>query len=271
MPVNNLESDTNVAVSSWDLFVAAMTSDQDLRTNLISRVHNRASYNKSAGVFPTEYNSTNGSTILGSASPAQGAMYAPLALKAPVVHITTPTLGTSSRSRTGTVVGGVIGGVAVLLALGTITLVVRRRRRQSQERTSVIVTPLGPTESAYTEAVGPQTDRQQEMVPFIPDNSQRLSSGVVSIPVGLTGKELARLRSNGLRSGPMDRQPSDLSSDATPDTDARGSVAAETTPLPEDQRLWSEVDRLRHEIQQLRAARERSDAPPTYDSGEVAN
>ena len=82
--------------------MAAMTSDQSLRTDLISGVHNRASYNRSAGVFPTEYDSTFGSTIQGGArcvprnlhfagyglifttapcSPAQGAMYAPLALK----------------------------------------------------------------------------------------------------------------------------------------------------------------------------------------------
>ena len=83
LPVDNLGSNTGVAISSqsthsleavsanvvsdWDLFVAAMTSDQSLRTDLISRVHNRASYNVSTGVFPTEYNSTSGSTTLGAA------------------------------------------------------------------------------------------------------------------------------------------------------------------------------------------------------------
>ena|SRR6266702_2804142 len=51
----------------WNLFVAAMTSNQDLSTNLISRVHNRASFNVSAGVFPLSYDSTHGSTILGVA------------------------------------------------------------------------------------------------------------------------------------------------------------------------------------------------------------
>jgi hypothetical protein len=134
------------------------------------------------------------------------------------------------------------------------------------------MTPLTPTDSPYNEAIGPQTDQQQQMVhPFIPENSHRSSSGVVSIPVGLTSKELAHLRSNHRsHSEPTDtRQPSDYSSAATPDPDARGSVAAETSPLlPEARRLWSEVDLLRHEVQQLRA--ERSDAPPTYDSGEVA-
>ena len=47
-------------ILGWTLFAAAMTSDPDLCTNLISRVHNRASYNATAGVFPVLYNSTSG-------------------------------------------------------------------------------------------------------------------------------------------------------------------------------------------------------------------
>ncbi|KAH9020012.1 hypothetical protein EDB85DRAFT_1872799, partial [Lactarius pseudohatsudake] len=67
MPVDSLTGDTSVAVSSWNLFVAAMSSNQDLRTNLISRVHNRASFNTSTGVFPLSYDSTQGTAILGVA------------------------------------------------------------------------------------------------------------------------------------------------------------------------------------------------------------
>jgi hypothetical protein len=83
MPVDNLLSDTNIAVSSWyfyqvyihlvdvvlgwNLFVAAMTPDGDLRSHLISGVHNRTSFNVSAGVFPLDYDSVDGSTILGAA------------------------------------------------------------------------------------------------------------------------------------------------------------------------------------------------------------
>ncbi|KAH9052374.1 hypothetical protein EDB87DRAFT_1722946, partial [Lactarius vividus] len=81
LPVDSLGSDLSASVSSWNLFVAAMTPNQSLRTELISRVHNRASYNTSAGVFPLNYDSTSGTAILGRASPAQGAMYAPLALR----------------------------------------------------------------------------------------------------------------------------------------------------------------------------------------------
>jgi hypothetical protein len=45
-------------ILGWDLFVAAMTSNQSLCMDLISRVHNRASFNMSTGVFPTKYDGT---------------------------------------------------------------------------------------------------------------------------------------------------------------------------------------------------------------------
>jgi len=117
------------------------------------------------------------------------------------------------------------------------------------------------------------SQRQQQMVrPFIPENPQRSSSDAVSIPVGLTSKELAHLRSlaNGPRPESTDIQPPpDSSSASTVDGDALVPVAAEaTTPLPEAQILRSEFNLLRNEVQQLLA--ERSEAPPTYFSGEAA-
>ena len=47
--------------------MAAMTPDGDLRSHLISRVHNRTSFNTSVGAFPLDYDSVDGSTILGAA------------------------------------------------------------------------------------------------------------------------------------------------------------------------------------------------------------
>ena len=119
---------------------------------------------------------------------------------------------------------------------------------------------------------GPRTDQQQQTIlPFIPDNSQRSSSGVVSIPVGLTSKELAHLRTIGPRLEPTDSQTlpdSSSESVATTDRNAPVPVAAEATPLPETPAFLSEVDLLRHEVQRLRA--EISEPPPTYFSGEAA-
>ena len=91
-------------VLGWTLFVAAMTSNQDLRSQLISMVHNLAFHNISGGAFP-DHTFVNGTIregyLFGVArwvncefvsrmateiaimviSPAQGAMFAPLALK----------------------------------------------------------------------------------------------------------------------------------------------------------------------------------------------
>jgi hypothetical protein len=138
---------------------------------------------------------------------------------------------------------------------------------------------VAATESAYTEVVGSQTVQQEQMVhPFVPDASPRSPSVVVSIPVGLTGKELAHLRSlaNGSRRPePTDtdwQPPPDSSSEsaATIDRDAHVPVATEAIPVPEAQTIWSEVNLLRNEVQQLRAERfEGLEAPPTYFSGEA--
>ena len=49
----------------WSLFAAAMTTNEDLRSLLISKVHSQASLNSSVGVFPVNYSSADGSTLQG--------------------------------------------------------------------------------------------------------------------------------------------------------------------------------------------------------------
>jgi hypothetical protein len=136
-----------------------------------------------------------------------------------------------------------------------------------------VVAPHSSTEPELTEAVppdaGPRMDQQQHMVhPFLPRDTLLSSPDAVSIPVGLSSKELAQLRAqaNAPRPESPDRRPSDFSSAATTDRDALGGVATEATPLPDARRLWSEFDLLRYEVQQLRAGRSGSEEPPTYVS-----
>jgi hypothetical protein len=83
MPVDSL-GDTNVAVSSWysynsqvlladlvigwSLFVAAMTKDDRLSSELIARVYNRFTNTTiPATVFPVYYDSDNGTSFQGVA------------------------------------------------------------------------------------------------------------------------------------------------------------------------------------------------------------
>ncbi|KAH9059276.1 hypothetical protein EDB87DRAFT_1832226 [Lactarius vividus] len=269
LPVDSLSMDITVAISSWNLFVAAMTSNQDLRTNLISKVHNRASFNASAGAFPLYYDSANGSTVLGRASPAQGAMYAPLALTAPVVQIVanaSTTTSSKTTSHIGAVAGGTAGGVAVLfVVVGTIALV-RRRQRQTFFRKSDGPPFSGAAMVAHPEiTVTPFNLAPVEAAPLPP------SQVAAPVPVGLTSKALARLRS--LRSAavcsrPTRSRPSSGGSQHTdsPTISRSGTTERGTATLPQTRRLQMEMETLRHEMQELRA--ERFEAPPSYGTGD---
>ncbi|KAH9022174.1 hypothetical protein EDB85DRAFT_1871496 [Lactarius pseudohatsudake] len=292
MPVDSYSADMRITASSWTLFAAAMTPDLDLPIILISRVHSRASWNTSMGVFPVYYDSLSGLTYRGEASPAQGAMYAPLALKVPVLQIAADpvTTGTSpkskSKSHTGAIAGGAIGGVVALLAIGAAVLVGRRRSRRPKSIGSsfetdvvrpdlpMIVTPFNPTLVGATEPeTGSPTNWQQrstepvelEVVPLAhapnPSDSPVPSPRVVSVPAGLSSKELARLRRDNSHAQPPDPLPSGPSSPAITEQ----AVASSSS---EARRLQSEVEALRREMQQLRVDTvERFEAPPGYDGG----
>ncbi|KAI0066101.1 hypothetical protein BV25DRAFT_1797287 [Artomyces pyxidatus] len=84
-------SSTNITIiaSSWNLFMAAVASDLSVKNSIVSSIHNAASYSpdKSRLPFPVLYNSSDGSILSGSSrqvlcalDPAQGAVFAPLAL-----------------------------------------------------------------------------------------------------------------------------------------------------------------------------------------------
>jgi hypothetical protein len=304
MPIDSLSEDTTI--SSWNLFVAAMTSNQGLRSDLISRVHNRASFNVSAGVFPLSYDSTHGSTIMGVASPAQGAMYAPLALAAPVVQITvnatspspspSPSLASSkATSYTGAIAGGIAGGVAALILLvGTIAFV-RRRRRQDDPRKlegesfsgtaidQMAVTPFNPAR-ARTTPVETGSPAWTTSDGLFSSSEPTLSPSQIAAPtpVGLTDKELARLRSTPTLSPLSHAPPSHAPPSHAPPSHAPSSSSgsqptsrrtvsttdqATVTPTPETRRLQTEVESLRREMQQLRVRAERFEAPPSYGHG----
>lgn len=53
------------AALAWNMFAAAMTSDDELRSILIARLNNRANLNNTSGVgaFPLFYNNNNGSAV----------------------------------------------------------------------------------------------------------------------------------------------------------------------------------------------------------------
>jgi hypothetical protein len=210
-------------------------------------------------------------------------------LRAPVrqIIINPITTGTSSKpqpkSHAGVIAGGTIGGVSAFLAIGAITLLVQRRRKRSYRRQSIAssfetntIAPNWPTTvTPFNQALigvagletGSQMNSQRHLAdPVRPEgiplarapplNSPMSFPGVVSFPVGLSSKELARLRAENSRSqsnGPW------LSG---PTLAATTELSGATSSL-EAQRLRSEVEYLRNEMQQLRV--ERPEAPPDYE------
>ncbi|KAI0259050.1 hypothetical protein BC834DRAFT_974627, partial [Gloeopeniophorella convolvens] len=180
LPVDSLNSDTMTTISSWNLFAAATTPNTNLRDRFISKVHARASFNASGGAFPLNYDSTHGSTILGVASPAQGAMYAPLALKVPVRSIVVArNAGSSSSpkktSHGGAIAGGIIAGLAALLiVIGAVVFVQRRRKNRAMN-------PISSTFSDDLVESGPST----RVTPFDP------------IPIAAPSEAPARPESSG--------------------------------------------------------------------------
>jgi hypothetical protein len=188
----------------------------------------------------------------------------------------------------GGAIGGVAGGVAALLAFGTIALVVRHRRRQihghsdvgssfresANQGTHVTVTPFNPTMLTPTEATPlaaeTQMDFPQRLLsrPFSPGGSPLSLRRMVSVPIGLSGKELARLRSSRLRSQSMDGRPSDSPLTVTIDRDAlEGAAASPTSPSEaRGPQLENNISRQEmHEIPQLPVERSES-PPPSYVS-----
>ena len=66
--------------SDWMLFAASATTDTQVRDNMIHQVYTYATSNSDNKPFPLIYNPSSGKTVTGINSPAQGAIFAPLAL-----------------------------------------------------------------------------------------------------------------------------------------------------------------------------------------------
>jgi len=213
------------------MFAAAMTSDDELRSILIARLNSRANLNNTSGVgaFPLLYNSNNGSAVEGQtlgggiANPAQGALFALLALKVPVNSINissstgpaSPGTGvptTTSRSKkgssVGTIIGSVIGGIVAVSVTGAFLLLRIQRRRDEEEEvvgpshmsytitgTEMMVTPFVATDHETTQEVGAlrgmarqyTQSTHSEAAQTVPDDGRVLpspSSRRLSCPMG---------------------------------------------------------------------------------------
>jgi hypothetical protein len=172
----------------------------------------------------------------------------------------------------GAIVGGSIGGVAAIFAvIGIVTFVQRRRRwRRSGPRSilstdsvdagpQIIVTPFDP-DSFYENRYSGISAEQQHLVTGDPE---------AEIPVGLSDKEIARLRTEAVSSP----QPHNFRISAL-------NMSQSTSPLnpvtefgeppyrDDTRRLHSEFESLRREVERLREEGFVVTAPPSYAEGD---
>ncbi|PIL35880.1 hypothetical protein GSI_01540 [Ganoderma sinense ZZ0214-1] len=128
--------------AGWSLFTAAVVSDNTVRDNIIKGVYNHANYNQSAGIFPERYNVANNAARNGFAGPGVGGVFSHLALTLSNQTISVSANGASgsssggsgSSSNIGAIVGGVIGGLAIIgIAAAIVFILLRKRRRQQEE------------------------------------------------------------------------------------------------------------------------------------------
>ena len=206
-------------------------------------------------------------------------------LRAPVAPIQvnatiTPSPLSKPTSRTGAIAGGISSGVVALILLVGTAAFARRRWRLDDSRQAValsftgiatearpqmtvtpsnpIVDGAAPLEVGYqiwTTSDGPSSSSEP---PFPPTQSP------APAPVGLNSKELARLRS-----APMLSPPTHGSSGSPPTYPPTFSATegSPLTPTSNTQRLQTEMESLRVEMQQLQIRAERFEAPPSYGQG----
>ena len=199
---------------------------------------------------------------------------------------------TSSRARSNTpaIVGGVIGGVTVICSvIGIVVFVQRRRRRRRpismlfdpiEDGSEVMVTPFKPFPSETTLDSGTWVEQQLLIsedpdadaaivhdLSFMPPTVFPRSRPVASVPNGVSGKEIARLRAEALSSQQSHTRSTSNMSQSTSSRTA-GSGSRGPTSSYDPQRLQTEVESLRREMDQLRTEGLVIGAPPSYTEGD---
>jgi hypothetical protein len=167
----------------------------------------------------------------------------------------------------------------LIVVVGVIAFVSRRRRQDEAEtfisstavepRPQMAVTPFDTTLAGATprETGHPVWTMSNGLFSKSDPTLSRLQNAA-STPVGLTDKELARLRSAPMLSPPT--HPHSSSSGSQPASPPIISTTDQSgaTPTPNTRILQTEMETLRREMQPLLAHAERFEAPPSYGDGE---
>ncbi|TCD67397.1 hypothetical protein EIP91_012432 [Steccherinum ochraceum] len=273
------------ADAAWTVFAAATMTDPSVRDGLLQPIYQHIVSNTSNFPYSKVYKlDSTGAVISGRASPALGAFFAPLALSLPFQDIVVPQSismpsSATTKSIVGPVVGGVVGGLALLsTVVGALLFWRRRQRRQYPHVEKLGVNQSGlrpPTITVFDLSAAPgtasQIDSSVEPSSSSNRNQELLAAAFSSAGPILTSakyREAMRARDRLQAISPVSAHPvttPTTNSDSSPTSPASGPVAASPTTsggLPEVQGLMTEVESLRRAVQEMRA--ERVEAPPSY-------
>ncbi|KAL5533549.1 hypothetical protein ACEPAG_9 [Sanghuangporus baumii] len=284
---------SSITRSDWMLFAASSASDTTVRDAMISQVWEYASVNSNQNLpFPISYYPNNGSWVSGQNSPAQGAMFAPLALSVPLKSVKfTGGDGSGGSNNTAVIVGATVGGVAALGIIAILLFLFSRRRRQQRKgiynRTDRIerVKPSNFPSDSVLEPLSSTVHPEMYDMRAVPYSSQTNISGsfnandstpnmvmshsAISVPFHV--RNLADAEPDGV-----------ADADGSPALGGDSSAYGSSRPMPvtprsrnksatHQEELRSEVDNLRREIERIKEERAvLGEAPPSYDE-EVVN
>lgn len=129
------------------------------------------------------------------------------------------------------------------------------------------VTPFNPTlDAALPLEVGSQVWTTSDEPPSTSEPPLSPTRSAAPVPVGLSSKELARLRSAAILPPPAHARTSPSGFQHIPPPTSSASEGSTLSPAPDTtRRLQTAVESLQREIQELRA--ERLEAPPSYGDG----
>ncbi|KAF7329563.1 hypothetical protein MKEN_00219200 [Mycena kentingensis (nom. inval.)] len=308
-----LSSDSNsMARSDWSMFSAGAAVSDTARDHLISGVHSRAMLNSANGTFSNLYNVLTGAGVAqgaspnGFATPAQGAIFSLLALNVQNKTISTTPLtsgstNTSSSSKTdiAPIIGGVVGGVALLGLLVIGALFLRRRKQRerdwnaAQPEMNAAARPWRPppslpgtgtgTSMTLSSPISPDSGPPMSYSHFTPTDpygsGTYLPPGAAPPPPApiVLGQSFVRPGSKAAQLTPQERNrlfPQGMPPSPTfsgsgggggfrspPQSTAGGSSVTGSGSGTASEELRNEMANLRREVAELRA---NQDAPPMY-------
>ncbi|KAH8823734.1 hypothetical protein DL96DRAFT_1682963 [Flagelloscypha sp. PMI_526] len=185
----------NMARADWNLLTAAFLKDSSTRDAIISKVKSYVNAPTNPWPMSAVYNTPNGNaSMTGRASPALGASFALLRSNVPPKSFSftpspSPSSSTFTKSKPNipSIVGGVVGGVALFSILAAVLFFYRRKEWRKQNAPF----PLG-------HAVLEPTPFSQRLV-FIPNRTGGAADGgtMVNTPTTSTGQGIKTATGTG--------------------------------------------------------------------------